>query len=248
MRNIMFLCVGVSVAYFLSPNTGTLIFILCGVLTIFLFLLFRGVFDIQFNYFLSSQSRINGAEVLLTFDDGPEPQRTLSLINVLKKHDIGAVFFMIGKKMEAHPTIVEEVKTSGFLIGNHSYTHGNNFPIKSSEEIKNELQKTEAIIGNKYSNQLFRPPMGITNPNVARGIKKANLKSVGWSIRSFDTIEADNDKMFQKVFKRLKPGAILLFHDNGLIDLEKFDQFLTEAKQKGVIFAKNDQIKTMLNA
>jgi peptidoglycan-N-acetylglucosamine deacetylase len=182
------------------------------------------VFSIRYSVFLRSICRIPTSEkiVFLSFDDGPSAQFTPLILNTLQLHQIKATFFCIGHHVEAHPELVKRIFTEGHLVGNHSYLHGFAFTIGCSAKVQKELSRTTAIL-QSISNQeitLFRPPFGVSNPAMARAVRKLNLTSVGWDVRSFDTLISDPEKLKMRIIKRIRPGSIILLHDNRAITAE----------------------------
>ena len=153
--------------------------------------------------------------VALTFDDGPAGEGTLEILEILGKYNIKAAFFCIGKNADLHPAILKEMHEQGHLIGNHSYSHHKAFDLFPAQKVQNDLIKAndsiEKVIGKKPL--LFRPPYGVTNPMLSTAIQKLNLRSIGWSIRSLDTLTADKDTLFKRVTRKVNPGDIFLFHD-----------------------------------
>lgn len=167
--------------------------------------------------FLQSQCWVNASsnEIVLTFDDGPHPEYTTELLDLLKEKEIKATFFVIGENAEKHPEIIKRIVTEGHVIGIHSYYHKPSFTLYSRQAVIDDLTRCrdtlEEISQSKVS--LFRPPYGVTNPNIAAAVKFLELKSVGWSIRSFDTTGKPEKRILKKVEKSLSPGAIILLHD-----------------------------------
>lgn len=234
---------GLAVCFFMGNNTP----LYCWFLVVggFLTFLFFGVFAIRFNYFIVSQHRVSSDKIILSFDDGPNSS-TREIMEVLKKHDVGAVFFLIGENIEKEGEIFKEVVQGGYVIGNHSYSHSNNFAMKSSLKIIEELEKTESLLGG-CSKKLFRPPFGITSPPMKRAIKKLGLKSIGWSLRSLDTIITDRVKLMRKVLKKSKKGVIVLLHDEGICTASCLDEMITMIKSSGKSFASNEDIVRLLH-
>ena len=154
--------------------------------------------------------------ITLTFDDGPDAAVTPRVLDILKEHDIKAGFFIIGKNIEGNEHILERIVAEGHIIGNHSYSHSNKYGFYSSKKLKNDLHKNailvEKIIGEKV--KLFRPPFGVTNPNIAKAVRSLDYTSVGWNIRSLDGVNKNTLKTSNRVINRLNPGGIVLFHDN----------------------------------
>lgn len=184
---------------------------------IYIALIAIGSYKIQLNFFLkafhSGSSQSNA--IALTFDDGPSPY-TFGVLDVLKSHNAKATFFCIGKEIENHPEILERIHAEGHTIGNHSYAHTNTFPILKVKKMKMELEKTGQLIENLtgQKSQLFRPPFGVTNPRIAKAVKSLKLDTIGWSVRSYDTVSKNEVRVAKRILQKLKPGAVILLHDN----------------------------------
>lgn len=173
-------------------------------------------------------------EVVLTFDDGPH-EYTNEVLDILKKEQVPAVFFLIGKHIAQHETIVKRMHDEGHQIGNHSFEHSVHFDWQSSGKMLEEMRQTSdaitAITGEAVT--LFRPPYGVTNPMLAKAIKMSQLKSVGWSIRSLDTVAKDPIKLQEKIIKKLKHGAIILLHDRCEITKAILPDLIQTIKKNG---------------
>jgi peptidoglycan/xylan/chitin deacetylase (PgdA/CDA1 family) len=172
------------------------------------------------------------SKIHLTFDDGPHPEITPKILDILKQHNQKATFFCIGHSIEKYPDIFQNIINQGHEIGNHSYSHSVFFDFFRTDRILNEIEKTNRLIM-YYSNIKyikFRPPFGITNPNLAKALKKSGMEAIGWSIRSLDTL-----KTGKKVLKRLqnvKAGDIILFHDTKKNTPEILDEFLRSLRNQ----------------
>lgn len=154
-------------------------------------------------------------QIVLTFDDGPDPEVTPQILDVLKKYNAPATFFCIGHKVEAHPEIVQRAYHEGHIIANHSYRHGNLFDLQGPSAMGEELVRTNSVIMEtiEQTPQYFRPPYGVTTPALAKAVQKIGLTTIGWSVRSMDTVSKDPEKLINTVTSKLKPGDIILFHD-----------------------------------
>ncbi len=189
-----------------------------------------GVMNIQSGYFLkslSSNPTITSRQVALTFDDGPD-QNTLKIIEILDRYKAKGTFFCIGKQVDQHPEILKLLHKKGYVIGNHTYTHSQFIDIYSTEKFILEIEDTDNTI-RKYigkTPQLFRPPYGITNPNIARAVKKTGHRVIGWNKRSFDTTIPSEKLILAKITKNLKSGDILLLHDTKMITNAVLEQLL----------------------
>ncbi|MFN6945336.1 MAG: polysaccharide deacetylase family protein [Cytophagaceae bacterium] len=184
----------------------------------FLVILFFGSADIKLNFFIRSINSFKTTEktIALTFDDGPSKHNTPPILDLLDKYGAKATFFCIGNKVEQNPEIAREIVKKGHLIGNHSYSHSNFFSLFGKKSIIREIRKTNQAITDATGEKckIFRPPFGVTNPSIAKAIKQCGMKVLGWNIRSFDTTIKNPEKVAKRVLKKIKPGAILLLHDD----------------------------------
>ena len=211
---------------------------------IFCFILFSAVvvwgsFDIQLGYFVNSfkRKRTKIREVALTFDDGPT-ELTPKFLDLLKENNIKATFFCIGKQIEKYPETFQRIIAEGHSVGNHTYSHSNNTGFLSTSKMIDEIQKCDEVmlkIGN-IKTDLYRPPFGVTNPNINKAIKITHKKSIGWNVRSLDTVIQDEKKILKKVTKGLKKGSIIMLHDTS----EKTYNVLVEL----LLFLKREKYST----
>jgi len=178
-----------------------------------------GSFSMSWNFFtpaFTSQKVFSEKKVAITFDDGPHPEYTPQVLELLKKYNAKATFFCIGKNIEKHPEILKAIVENGHSIGNHSYSHASRFGFFGRKKIISEIEITdqllEAVSGKK--NKLFRPPYGVTNPSIASAVKQTNHKVIGWSIRPFDTVIKNPKTVLKSITKKVSPGAIVLLHDS----------------------------------
>ncbi len=153
--------------------------------------------------------------IAITFDDGPS-EYTPAVLDILAAYDVKATFFCVGKAAEAYPEIVKRIYAEGHIIGNHSFSHHALFDFFRANKMTADLSKTHALMEKLISKKLrlFRPPYGVTNPALARAVKRLNYLSIGWSLRSFDTLKWKNEKTLARLERKLKAGDIILFHDN----------------------------------
>jgi len=175
--------------------------------TIWLGITTYGVVTMKADYFLKSYSsnpHIKQKVVAITFDDGPD-QNTLKVLAVLRKYNVKATFFCIGKQIETYPEIAKQIIADGHIIANHTYTHAKWIDIYGTkrfiQEIKNADAAIQAIVGK--TSLFFRPPYGITNPNIARAIKMTKHYVIGWNKRSFDTIIPSERTILNRITKNL---------------------------------------------
>ncbi len=191
-------------------------------------------------------------KVTLTFDDGPNPQTTPFILDILRKNELKAYFFVIGEKVNDNPAVVRMVSEAGHFIGNHSMFHRNNFPLMSGSRIYREIRECdEAIeaatgVPKSFRLHLFRPPFGVTNPNVAAAVKQTDHVVIGWTVRSFDTstvkdsllpeeAEAAVDKCIKRIMRYARPGGVILLHDRLRYSPLLLEKLIPELKAKNLL-------------
>jgi peptidoglycan/xylan/chitin deacetylase (PgdA/CDA1 family) len=154
--------------------------------------------------------------VALTFDDGPSPEHTPRVLDLLDEASVKATFFVIGKKAAAHPELVRAIVERGHAVGIHGHVHDRFLSLRSPDTVGDDLAEAiatvEAITGARPT--LFRPPVGLTSPRVARALEWFDLVVVGWSVRGLDGLAgAQPERVAARVVPRLEDGAIVLLHD-----------------------------------
>ncbi len=174
-------------------------------------------------------------EIVLSFDDGPLPEYTTRILEILKVHETPAAFFCIGKRVAEHPEILRQVHQQGHIIGNHSFSHHHFFDLWPSKKMLNDLLQMDEAVTSLIAvkPKLFRPPYGVMNPNLRSAIRAGGYIPVGWNMRSFDTVAKDHSVFLKKILDALKPGTIYLFHDSMEITARVLPDFLKEVKSRG---------------
>ena len=141
----------------------------------------------------------------LTFDDGPSPSITPKILDILKEENIEATFFVIGKKVEEHPEIVNRAYKEGHFIANHTYSHNNSILYKDASSFISEIEKTDLAIGNAigikdYSSHLFRFPNGFMS-NVYKDKKNEYVKllpDMNYTYIDWNALNKDSEKKYTK--------------------------------------------------
>ncbi len=180
--------------------------------------LFAGVLSLSLRVFVDAVvSGPRGSRgVALTFDDGPDPESTRRVLDVLDAAGVQGTFFVIGKKAEKHADLVREIVRRGHEVGLHSYAHDRLFSLRSEERVRADLERGMAVLTSITGVRptLFRPPIGHTNPIIARVAEALDLVVVGWSVSARDgTGRAAVESSASRVRRGLKDGAIVLLHD-----------------------------------
>lgn len=163
------------------------------------------------------RNRAAGAVVALTFDDGPDPEWTPRVLDVLHEHGVRATFFLVGGKAGQYPEIVRRIVAEGHDIGIHTWEHSPGFPIQGSGTMAADILRCRASLKDisGVETDLFRPPFGVTNPMVACAVKRTESRCVGWSIRSLDTLgHRSREAVARRIRRRLGNGKVLLLHDD----------------------------------
>jgi len=171
----------------------------------------------------------------LTFDDGPHPEYTAALLQVLKHYGAKATFFMIGKTAQRYPDLVKIVADQGHAIENHSLTH-TPFPSLDSKARIDEIIACDKVL-QPYSVTLFRPPFGLENTFTHRDATRLGYRVIKWSISVDDWRDHSPDWIADKLTSQLRGGSIMLLHDSR-IDVPQKSQMNTVYALEKVLAAK----------
>ena len=202
------------------------------------------------------QTRPPKKRVAFTFDDGPEPGQTEYILEVLKKYDVSAAFFMIGKKAQEHPELVAKVHAAGHqVIGNHSWDHPNFHDIDKAEQTAQVL-RNETVLASDLQPKLFRYPYGNSTCETNELVRSRGYKIVGWHIDSCDwafdkTGSVDikeaiscgvlphdyNDYVGHVISAaRARNGGIILMHEIHPNTIKKLEDILVQLRAEGFTF------------
>lgn len=180
-------------------------------------------------------------KIYLTFDDGPIPEITEWVLDLLKEEKIKATFFCIGDNIKKNPSIYNRIISEGHKTGNHTFHHLNGWNTKTSDYIANfKLCETELLKLNTEFSFIFRPPYGKIKPRQSKGIRQLNYKIIMWDVLSYDfDVTQSPEKCLKNVILNTTQGSIIVFHDslkaenNLRYALPKAIQIL---KEKGFVF------------
>jgi peptidoglycan/xylan/chitin deacetylase (PgdA/CDA1 family) len=154
-------------------------------------------------------------EVAITIDDGPDPEVTPAVLDVLQAAGAVATFFCIGQRAQAHPQLLREIVARGHSVQNHSFRHDHRFSLSGPAAFARELRAAqevfERITGLRPS--CFRAPAGLRNPFLAAVLQRLGLHLVSWTRRGYDTRERDACCVLERLTRDLAAGDILLLHD-----------------------------------
>ena len=223
--------IGVQVKYGLPVYFYFLLFI------VYSLIVFYGCYYVGSNFFIKIICAANTSrkEIAISFDDGPATSYTPQILQLLQQDNIKATFFCIGNRIAGNENILQQIIADGHIIGNHSYSHHFWFDMFSSKKMLDDLRMMDEELKRVTGLQpkLFRPPYGVTNPNLKKAILSGNYTPVGWSVRSMDTVIKDEKKLLDKINRSIKPGAVFLFHDTSATTLHILPAFIKEVKNSG---------------
>lgn len=154
--------------------------------------------------------------VALTFDDGPDPEVTPRLLDLLAAHGARATFFVIGVHARAHGALLRRMRDEGHTLGLHSDAHSRWFNTWMAGHVVRDLEANAAAIADATGvapPRLFRPPVGLKNPQVAEAVRRLCLQCVTWTARGRDTGTAAPATVVARLRRGLVPGGILTLHD-----------------------------------
>lgn len=206
------------------------IWIFCGVVLAYLFFLLLVSTNVQWNFFLkahNSNPKVKNREIALTFDDGPV-ENTLEILALLKKFEMKASFFCIGKHIEQHPEIFKKIIEEGHMLGNHTFSHTRKMGFLSTSQIIKEINTCNNIAFKTGGIHLktFRPPFGIINPKIKHALHTTGHQVIGWNVRSYDAVLSSKSFILKRIIKNIKPGDVILLHDTNLPTVEILEQLL----------------------
>lgn len=156
------------------------------------------------------RSETTARELYLTFDDGPIPQVTPWVLDVLDDFDARATFFCVGENVQRHPNIYRRIRSEGHAVGNHTFNHISGWTHDPDAYLDNVNSCADLV-----DSDLFRPPYGRIRRKQARELINHNYRIVMWDVLSGDfDRDLDPDQCYQNVIDNAKPGSIVVFHDS----------------------------------
>jgi len=156
-----------------------------------------------------------GAAVAITIDDGPDPDTTPQVLDLLDAAGAQATFFCIGWRARQHPDLCREIVARGHHVENHGDSHSNAFSLFGPGRMKRDIAAAQATLTELTGRQprFFRATAGLRNPFLDPVLHGLNMELASWTRRAYDTREGDPDRVFQRLSKHLGAGDILLLHD-----------------------------------
>lgn len=169
-------------------------------------------------YYMRSHWRMPAGQTgcALTFDDGPHPEYTPAILDILAQHQVHATFFIIGEHARQHPQLIRRMYAEGHSVGLHSQRHQRTFNILPRGKIIEDLYACAASISDASGQpppRLFRPPVGLRSPQVADAVNMLGLVPVLWSHRAWDTGHNSAATIEQNLLTAAQPRQLILAHD-----------------------------------
>ena len=155
------------------------------------------------------------AQIAVTIDDGPDPEVTPQVLNILDAHGAKATFFCVGTNVAAYPDLAREIIRRGHAIENHSHQHGWHFALSGRDRFVREIAAAQQAITSVtgVAPTFFRAPAGMRNPFLDSALRCLGLSLASWSRRGFDTVQRNPQPVLDRLTRGLAAGDILLLHD-----------------------------------
>jgi peptidoglycan-N-acetylglucosamine deacetylase len=187
------------------------------------------------------EEKENIKQVAITFDDGPHPKYTQTILDILKAHNAKATFFVLGSRVDFYPGITKRIVKEGHEIGNHTWDH-KDLKTLSPEDIIEELEKTNHAV--KYATgiepQIMRPPYGSINNQIESTLE---LPSILWTVDTLDWKSHDPNAILTIVKEETKEGSIVLMHDIHKSSVDSLNDVLTFLQNQGYEFVTVSELK-----
>jgi peptidoglycan-N-acetylglucosamine deacetylase len=158
---------------------------------------------------------VEGMAIAITFDDGPNPELTPRLLDMLKERGLKATFFVVGQNVEEYPGIVTRMASEGHEVANHSWSH----PALTKlgiESFRKQIENTNQAIANATGKRpvLMRPPYGATSLTLNKRLNEQfGLKVILWSVDPLDWKYRNSNRVYNSIVQNTRPGSIILAHD-----------------------------------
>ena len=186
--------------------------------------------------------------IYLTFDAGYENGCTEKILDVLKKHEVPAAFFLVGNYMERNADLVRRMAEEGHTVGNHTMHHPDMSKLTDPAAFEKELRDLETLYRDTTGQELpkyYRPPQGIYSQENLKTAQKLGYKTVFWSLAYVDwnnDSQPTREEAFSKLIPRIHNGAVVLLHSTSRTNAEILDELLTKWKDMGYRFGTVEEL------
>jgi peptidoglycan-N-acetylglucosamine deacetylase len=162
-------------------------------------------------------------EIALTFDDGPDPDITPRVLDLLDAHGHKASFYVVGERATKYPHVIQEIVKRGHAVENHSHRHSNRFAFYLASQLHRELNAAQQAIADASGSlpRFFRAPMGFRTPFLDPVIARLGLHYSSWTRRGFDSTAKTAAPVLQRLVTGLQAGDILLLHDGSMFSTRR---------------------------
>ncbi len=191
----------------------------------------------------------SGSKVIyLTFDAGYENGCTAEILDVLKKHDVQAAFFLVGHYIKSDPDLVRRMVAEGHTVGNHTMSHPDMSKISDPAAFQKELEELEELYYDVTGEELakyYRPPQGIYSQENLKMAQELGYKTVFWSLAYVDwnnDAQPTAEYAFSKLLPRTHNGAVVLLHSTSKTNAAILDELLTKWEEQGYRFGTLDEL------
>lgn len=236
LTTFLFLAFALTAVFVFQENMFVKWTLLSFMIVLYLILIVVGSFRITWNFFLHSVNHGKHGGVAFTFDDGPDPETTPAILKILSDANIKAVFFVIGKRAEEHPQLLKTITDQGHIIGNHSYSHHAGIGFFKADTLQRDIENCSEIIFKNLNKRplYFRPPFGVTNPRYKLVLFQLRMYSIGWTLRSYDTIASNKETLIKRIKSSVHNNSILLFHDTQKVTLDALPEIISYCRHKNL--------------
>ena len=179
---------------------------------------------------------VSRREIALTFDDGPDPEVTPRVLELLERFRAKASFFCIGEKAAAYPELVKEIARRGHSVENHSYHHHQAFAFFGISRLRREVDAAQATVAAITGRPpvFFRAPAGFRSPLLDPVLAPRGLRYVSWTRRGFDAVSGDPNRILRQLTRGLSAGDVLLLHDRAPVVLAVLPALLGQISAQGL--------------
>ena len=171
--------------------------------------------------------------VYLTFDDGPFAGSTERVLDLLAQHQAQATFFVTGQQVERHPELTRRIRREGHRLGNHTYSHCHLTELSANAAMA-DVERCQQLIAPQGAPRLFRPTHGLLGPAVYWRLRRAGYAIAYWSLDSRDSWEIPAPTLAQAILRRIRPGEIVLLHDDRANGIAALELLLPQLSQRGL--------------
>jgi peptidoglycan-N-acetylglucosamine deacetylase len=179
------------------------------------------VFDVNSSFWTPTywKGPPGSKQVALTFDDGPDPEYTARVLEILARSNVPAAFFVVGHRAEEHPELLTAIHQGGHILGNHSFSHEWSINFRWRKRLVDEIRRTNKVISRTIGVRphFYRAPHGFKSPALGDALTETDMVAIGWQVRGFDAVNGDAARIAQRIVERVRDGGVILLHDGACL-------------------------------